>query len=123
MPYADLEKRRNHHREYMKKWYAKNKQKHIEYVTDCKKKKREWFEEIRNSLRCTECGETHIATLDFHHEYPEAKETEVVMAVHLNWSKKRILAEIAKCIVLCSNCHRKLHWEKRIARNNSRERI
>ena len=30
-------------------------------------------------------------------------------AVRLAWSKKRILAEAAKCEVLCANCHAKHH--------------
>lgn len=29
------------------------------------------------------------------------------------YSKERILREIEKCVVICSNCHRKLHWKQR----------
>lgn len=29
------------------------------------------------------------------------------------WSKKRILAEVTKCDVLCANCHAKHHWDER----------
>jgi len=28
------------------------------------------------------------------------------------YSLKRIALEIAKCIVLCANCHRIVHWDE-----------
>jgi hypothetical protein len=31
------------------------------------------------------------------------------------WSEKKILEEIAKCLVLCGNCHAKLHYDERLA--------
>lgn len=31
--------------------------------------------------------------------------------VHNGSSKEKILAEIGKCTVLCSNCHKKFHWD------------
>ena len=72
-----------------------------------------WWHEFRESLRCEQCGEGHIATLDFHHTNPAQKERSVRAMVDGGLSQKRILAEIAKCRVLCSNCHRKLHWSER----------
>jgi hypothetical protein len=59
-----------------------------------------------------QCGEDHPSTLDFHHEDPAKKEASVRQLLDNGYSQKRILAEIAKCIVLCSNCHRKLHWSE-----------
>ena len=30
----------------------------------------------------------------------------------INSSKEKFLEEVAKCIPLCANCHRKEHWNK-----------
>jgi hypothetical protein len=54
------------------------------------------------------CGEKHPAALDFHHTDPSTKKASVG-SLNMD-SIAAINAEIAKCIVLCSNCHRKLHW-------------
>lgn len=70
--------------------------------------------EIRNLLlakrdKCVNCGETHPACLDFHHRNPKEKKFQLTASQMGNRSWKTIEAEIAKCEVLCSNCHRKLH--------------
>ena len=51
------------------------------------------------------------ACFDFHHL--EDKEKELSKLIH-SWSSKYglIIQELKKCIVLCSNCHRKLHWKE-----------
>ncbi len=43
------------------------------------------------------------------------------MGVTRRMSKERILKEIAKCDVLCRNCHAKLHWEIRFEASKSKE--
>lgn len=63
--------------------------------------------EYKHGKSCA-CGEAHPACLDFHHEGDD-KEINVSDAVRYGWSVKRLMAEIAKCILICSNCHRKLH--------------
>lgn len=64
---------------------------------------------------CKQCGEkTHIC-LDFHHRDPSKKLFAIGISVG-TISTKRIVSEIAKCDVLCSNCHRKLEAEKRSAK-------
>jgi hypothetical protein len=68
--------------------------------------------------QCMECGETHPGCLDFHHRNPAEKKFQLVASQMGNRSWTSIEAEIAKCDVLCSNCHRKLHWEMRQKEQN-----
>lgn len=56
------------------------------------------------------CGENHPACMDFHHVNPDEKIHEVSMMVHNGYPLETIKIEIAKCLVLCSNCHRKEHY-------------
>jgi transcription elongation factor Elf1 len=111
---ANLEKIR----QYRRKWYNKNKI--VESAKQQSRKKarkpviREWFVEFKKTLQCSECGENHIACLDFHHTDPRKKDYGISQMIDGNWSIKKINEEVAKCVVLCSNCHRKLHWENKI---------
>lgn len=70
----------------------------------------QWVNEIKSTNGCKECGFSHIATIDFHHRDPTVKEVGIAQSIRRGWSKKRILKEIEKCDILCSNCHRILHW-------------
>lgn len=56
---------------------------------------------------CSVCAEREPVALDLHHLDPLLKEDSP--ASLLGWSRESLKAEIRKCVVLCSNCHRKFH--------------
>lgn len=91
------------------RYYQKNKEYHRERRVNQQARIRGWLKEIKANLACSECGETHPACLDFHHRNPAEKVFTIANAVQLGLSRARLEAEIAKCDVLCANCHRKKH--------------
>ena len=97
-------------REYRRRWYARNKQSAKAAVRQRKRKIRDWLDQYKLTLKCSSCSETHPACLEFHHPNPADKEIDVSRAIDWGWSTDRTMREINKCIVLCANCHRKLHW-------------
>lgn len=68
-----------------------------------------WFRTFKSSLKCSNCPETHYATLQFHHTDPSKKDMNVSNMRY--YSIETIKKEIEKCIVLCANCHAKEHWK------------
>jgi hypothetical protein len=74
-----------------------------------------WYVELKQELVCRRCGEDHPGCLQFHHRDPREKEMSVANAIRREWSRARILREIAKCEVLCANCHAKHHARERDA--------
>lgn len=58
---------------------------------------------------CCKCGEMELCVLDFHHVDPKTKEYRVASIIRGRESLKRLRAELEKCIVVCANCHRKIH--------------
>lgn len=62
--------------------------------------------------KCEKCGYNKcIAAMDFHHINPDEKIYDVKDLMIRKW--EIIQTEIDKCILLCSNCHRELHWNER----------
>ena len=72
-----------------------------------------WYAELKSTLLCRGCGQDHPACLVFHHHEPSTKEISLANALSRGWGKNRIRAEIDKCVVLCANCHKKLHARER----------
>jgi hypothetical protein len=111
MPYADRESKNA----YQRGWYQRNAEKHKAMVARTRGKKRaelvEKYKQLKSAYYCEKCGETHPATLDFHHPDPSTKKGCVSWLVY-NSSWENVLIEITKCVCLCSNCHRKIRWEK-----------
>lgn len=111
MPLKDPEQRRAYHQKYMREvWYPANAERHKAYVKRNKIDRRNWFRELKLAFVCQICGEQDAVCLDFHHRDPTEKDISVGDAASRGWSKERVLAEMAKCDVLCANCHRKHHY-------------
>ena len=62
---------------------------------------------------CNRCGLTFdcLDVYDFHHRDPKHKEDSLNRLMNSNWDK--IVPELEKCDLLCSNCHKITHWELR----------
>ena len=59
--------------------------------------------------KCCRCGYNKcIGALEFHHRDP-AKKDPKWRQMRL-WKIERILKELEKCELVCSNCHREIHW-------------
>lgn len=64
--------------------------------------------------RCAICGfDQHMSAMDIHHpEHKDAQVAELITQVTLALDVGKVealLREAAKCVPLCSNCHRMLH--------------
>src|SRR4029077_18283035 len=59
---------------------------------------------------CLDCGQLYPPyVMDWHHRDPSTKVAKVApMLAYYKWPV--IMAEIAKCDLLCSNCHRIREW-------------
>ena len=62
--------------------------------------------------KCCRCGyNKHVCALDFHHIDPDKKEYDMTKLIrNNNWNKLK--TELDKCILICANCHRELHFKE-----------
>jgi predicted HNH restriction endonuclease len=96
--------------ESSRNWYhrsADNKQKRSEQVyariTENKDKAIEYL-----GGKCKDCGGVfHRSVYDFHHLDESQKELALSKGRFMSWDKYK--AELDKCVLLCSNCHRIRH--------------
>lgn len=91
--------------------YKNNTQYYRDKTTRRHHELQQWWKTYKEKLLCSKCGFDHPAAIVFHHRNPENKKDTVSSLVHSG--KKVVLEEIAKCDILCSNCHMILHYEER----------
>lgn len=106
------EQKRERNRTYQAKWYKANKQTQIKRSREQKKRMAKYIWELKFAGKCDRCPEDHAACLDFHHIDPSTK-LFCIGDWQARMGMNQLKAEVAKCILLCSNCHRKLHYNLR----------
>lgn len=102
-----------HYEKYGRKYYEKNREKCVERNRIQQKKwKEEWWN-FKKTLVCEKCGESHPATIDFHHIDKNDPTKKHVNRLIKNRLYAQAYKEVAKCMIVCANCHRKIHWDER----------
>jgi len=94
-------------------WYLKHKEITKKRTLHRRKEIKKWLNEYKSKLTCISCSENHVSCTDFHHKDPSKKDIGISQIADMGWSYERILTELKKCVLICSNCHRKLHWRIR----------
>jgi hypothetical protein len=97
------------YKEIRKKSYDKNKDYYLKKNVRLRKHNTEWYKDIKKNKSCIICGESESVCLDFHHLDGNNKDYLVSQMRYSTYSKEKIIKEMEKCVILCSNCHRKVH--------------
>jgi hypothetical protein len=92
-------------RAYNARYYSANRDKEIERVRSRQAATLEFLRDLRR-VPCADCGGTFAPwMMDFDHRDPRAKSFSIAAGKALLKSRAVLLAEIAKCDVVCANCH------------------
>lgn len=111
MPYKDKALKKARDSLYKKQHYLRNREAIQARIARNKRLAREKWIEFKAQQLCHHCGASHPAIIDFHHIVRDGTQESVNrMAANSRWAA--IYKEVKKCIPLCSNCHRILHWNE-----------
>ncbi len=104
-------------RRYKQEWYRKNKKKHLRDVGANNLRYATKINDLVNSYKtypCMDCKNTFPPfVMDFDHRNPLEKIFNVSRMRSRRMAMEAIKAEIKKCDVVCSNCHRIREHERR----------
>lgn len=86
-------------------YYARNRAQEIERVRVRQAATLKFLRDLRR-VPCADCGGTFEPyQMDFDHRDPTTKSFEVTTGRAMLMSRDRLLEEVAKCEILCANCH------------------
>lgn len=101
---------------YNKEYYAQNKARYIEKARRRNAQQRQILKSIieeAKSRPCTDCGVQYPPwIMDFDHIDGAIKTDNIADMGRWAMSEETLLREIAKCEVVCANCHRQRTYER-----------
>lgn len=106
MPYRDKEQQKT----AVLESYTRNKGAFRLRQHQQRQRAADYIWEIKRKSGCQKCPERDPCAIDFHHRDPDEKEYSASKMISNKWNNDRIDAEVAKCDIICANCHRKEHY-------------
>ncbi|HEX5273486.1 MAG TPA: hypothetical protein VFW33_23475 [Gemmataceae bacterium] len=112
------------HCRYQREYYERRKGYYLKLQNERVERHRQAIREAKN-IPCADCGQRYPHyVMDFDHRPGEKKCFNVSVAAgqpRLSWN--RLLAEIAKCDVVCANCHRERTYQRMLAERAARANL
>jgi hypothetical protein len=97
-------KTKTYHQQKAKEHYHANRDEYLKRNQEQKARTRNILNEAKAS-GCMLCSEADLCCLDFHH----LGDKDMTVSTMLGMNDARVRAEIDKCVILCRNCHAKVH--------------
>ena len=92
-------------RPYNVRYYQRNREREIDRVMTRQRATLEFLRDLRR-VPCMDCGGTFQPhQMDFDHREPAEKEFNLTSSRAMLVSRERLLLELAKCEIVCANCH------------------
>jgi hypothetical protein len=90
----------------------KRKNDEVKFCRVLKNTKIKYINNYKKSHNCAICKENAQCCLEFHHIDKKNKLFTISSAIcNIKIDMKSLRAEMRKCVILCSNCHKKLHYQ------------
>ena len=109
LPLSMFDENRHQCKDCRKAYRKQRRQEHPEIHTAQairrQKRQGDWLNSQKTP--CVVCEESEPVCIDFHHIDPTEK--DFTIGKHRSRSRDWLSQEIAKCVCLCANCHRKVH--------------
>lgn len=112
--YKDPEERRAYDRAYYARQPEEVKKRKQELQNIRREACRQVIHEYKLEHPCVDCGEPDPIVLDFDHLPNSDKEFNISDAIIHGYSMNRVFNEVAKCVVRCANCHRRITYYRRV---------
>ena len=102
-------KNREKHRLWNRQSYRRCRIARQAYLHERYEQRRAFIDKIK-AVPCAVCGlEYPSYVMEFHHRNPMTKDFKISTSL-VYYNAKVIMQEIAKCDILCANCHRMKEW-------------
>lgn len=116
MPYKDPEAQKNSQKNY----YEKNKHLYIKSMQDTRAKRHQYVQELKEASPCLDCGQFyHYCVMQYDHR-DSVEKVDSVSRLLNRVNMDAVREEIAKCDLVCANCHAIRSFERKTGKNVAR---
>ena len=93
--------------------FKKRKNDEVKFDRRLKENKIKYINTFKRKQICIVCGESSYCCLEFHHLNRENKLFTISSAIcNIKIGMRQLKDELKKCVIICSNCHKKLHFNE-----------